>query len=366
MCKEDGRWRDPLIYGLCLRNMAIIKRFQQKYADAQIYLIEAEKYEVDLNHQGRLPSIYEAWGDLDWDRGNRRAAKGHYENALAKLDTLEEPEEAQEVQRKRIQRRLVGLATYSHLHLSAEHEHEQVWHDWGKAIRELIRLVDEALWTTAIAPHTTQDMDETWIRELAEFEQLSGSRILAQNGLSMSLAKTLGLREETAVAHIHAVRYETLLRQLASPDADVTHDLCCRPAVEGAMSVPHHYARARGASRLLRNPTGTYRLDAGVFSLPLGFAVKGSRVLIELPPQTVKRWNMRIRPFLAEYGRARQLCYRFENPRLAQVLRDHFPVLVSLARYSNADIENPDSDEDSTQAWLDELLNQWKAPIPAI
>jgi hypothetical protein len=357
--------------------MAIIMRFQGKFDEAEGYLSQAEQHEVDVGQRGRLPAIYQAWGDLKWDMNQLGWASKRYEQALSELDKLQEhaghEDGSQRLQRERLQRRLDGLSRtrdqYSAIDYGVDEQPTRVWLEWRQVTRRLIQRLDRALWETAAVSVATRDMSVEWLRELAAFEALDGHRVLAQDTLSLSLVNTLPENQNThaASARFHRNRYDTLHTRVHQWSADDTHpaahDICCRPTVEGAMSDPYQRARALGALDLLDEsmPQG-YRLEAGLFSLPLGFAVNGDRILIELPPQTIRRYKMGIQDILGDYGSARQFCFRLDDHQLADELRALFDNLADLARLSTLSTVSSEQHEESTRAWLVGLLKQWDPP----
>jgi hypothetical protein len=103
----------------------------------------------------------------------------------------------------------------------------------------------------------------------------------------------------------------------------------------------------------------TYQLEAGLLSLPLSFAVKGERLLVELPPQAVTRYAMRVENLLSAYTSAPQFCFRFDDPALAAELRTLFRAPVRLARSSTRNTAGVERHEESPQQWLATLVQQW-------
>ena len=204
------------------------------------------------------------------------------------------------------------------------------------------------------------------MRELEAFEKLPGKRRLGQNTLSMSLADALPAHMDEPIKDSHKARHDELfaqVRTIASGATDgatdeVPHDLCCRSTVLGTMVDTHHHAHVSGALALLA--TSGYRLDVSGFELPLGFAVKSTRVLIEIPPQTIDEFEMRVGEWLQVDPSARQYCFRLDLPELAADLRSLFPTLVDLARRSVQRRAHSGLPTHSAHDWLEGVLRQWQ------
>ncbi len=126
------------------------------------------------------------------------------------------------------------------------------------------------------------------------------------------------------------------------------------------MTDPYQRLRARGARALLGTGSTAYRLETGLFPLPLGFAVKGERVLIELSPQTVQRHKMRVGQFLAAHEDARLFGFRLDDEQLASQLRRLFGELARVATQSILDVASTQSYEESPHLWLDSLLTRYE------
>jgi transcriptional regulator with XRE-family HTH domain len=375
---RSSQSHDPSTWGLCLRNLAIVHRYLRRFDEAERLLGQAERFERDRGQEGRLPSIYEAWGDVKWDRGDLAQAQERYaqaQNALGPLLTKSESEDrSRREQQARLDTRLAHLAAQVQAASGAGQAQGQaqpppddrptrVWLEWRQTARRLIARLDEALYRAGAKPVATRDLDERWIRELAALELLGGTRFLAQDRLSMSLVGVISERVEGPAAHVHALRSETFFARIAKWRDELhpaAHDLCCRPTIEGAMADTVQRARAHGALHLLRSAPAAYQLDAGLFSLPVSFAVKADRVLVELPPRIVTRYAMQVERFLAPYTSARQFCFRFDDPALAADLRALFGVLVRLARSSTLHTVGAERHEESPQHWLAALLRQWE------
>jgi hypothetical protein len=121
-------------------------------------------------------------------------------------------------------------------------------------------------------------------------------------------------------------------------------DLCCRRSIEADLAERNMRHRLLGALELMQARPGGYSLEAGMFHLPLGFGVKGSRVAVEVPltvARILQLWDGEEEGGDVEADRERDLpdhlCYEFkDDKRLAVELHAIFDTLSSLAQRSVA------------------------------
>ena len=144
LCGSPDAPLDPLVYGLCLRNMAVVKRMRHRFDEAEALLTQAAEHEHGIKQQVRMPPIYEVWGDLYWDMRRRKRAKQQYERALADLNDLLEPEDGDDLWRRqqleRLGVRLEGLRRGTRAPAKGSDDDDReagLWLEWMQACRRL-------------------------------------------------------------------------------------------------------------------------------------------------------------------------------------------------------------------------------------
>lgn len=386
------RIQDPLTYGLLLRGQAMIHDYERDYLKADLLLSQAEQHETRYGLLGRLASIYEHRADIYWGQNLPEMAGFWYDKALtdlnqrAKLLPIKE-NPAQQRQRIRLRRRLdtltakgltrapiisavddVVVETAPPDSLSAEDSRTGVnairWH---RALRELRSSALGAITAMGSAPIASDDTQIAWLRELAEFEKLPGARLLAQNTLSIAYAEaaprssTAGESQQDTAERksLHMERrgafHERVKRAHQAP-GEINRDLCSRDGVELMSGHEPFMDRMRGAQKLLEDFGDGYALEASPYHLPLAFAVKESRILIEIPWRMAKSAGLRV-PHLdasamtATPPNSRYWCYRIDSGEYAVKMRASFNTLFQVAAESI----------DATADWLASLLEDTPA-----
>jgi tetratricopeptide (TPR) repeat protein len=352
----------PYMMGLCLRNLGIIARFQSKFAEADTLLRQAQRFDEDMKLTGRLPAIYEARGDLYWGQGMREQAIKWYTRALDALDELASaandssrpslpPDEQRESrvhanERVRVSASLEALRSLSDAQQSLDRGRpdrsevlDQQWHEATTALKECISDAINRGRGELIA---TSDSDLKWIRELADFEKIPGSRLLAQNSLSAGWSDALS-DEFTAQPHTNAEittasdafrRRRASIRRYASAGY---RDLATESAVLSDLETPAGRTRAQNALAIMEQSHDSYTLTLTRLPVPIAFTVKGARVLAEAPRDllsAIQSTEMSSQAMLNPSQTTEKeaiWCYRFDDAALAHDLTAIFDHLEEIA-----------------------------------
>ncbi len=301
----------PYMMGLCLRNLGIIARFQGKFVEADTLLRQAQHFDEDMKLTGRLPAIYEARGDLYWGQGLHEQAIKWYTRALDALDKLasasNESSESCQSSLSPDQQRETRAHAHERVRLLASREAIQYLRDaqqsldrgcpdrsemldkqWYEATAALEQGIIGAINRGSGELITTSDSDLKWISELADFEDITGPRILAQDSLSAGLSATLP-DKFTAQRHTEAglaTASDAFQRRRARIDECASagyRDLATKATVLDSLATPEDRASAQHALALMEQSHGGYTLTLSRLPLPLAFTVKGGRVLAEVP-----------------------------------------------------------------------------------
>ncbi len=388
------RIQDPLTFGLLLRGQALIHVYTSEYLAADLLLTQAEQHESRYGLLGRLASIFEHRADIYWGQNLPEMASFWYEKALADLNRLAaspatKVNPAQLHQRERLRRRLDTLVAKGLVHapitsalavaamepeprdaMSADDSRTGVnailWH---RALRELRSSALGAIASMASAPVASDDTTIAWLRELTEFEKLPGARLLAQNTLSIAYAEAApqpslagaeassqdGAERRQAHAERRA-KFQEHVEQAHRGQCEINRDLCSRDGVELMSGHQPFMDRIEGAKRLLTHYGNGYALEASPYQLPLAFAVKGSRILIEIPWRMAKSAGLRVphldaSAMVATPPNSRYWCYRIDSGEYAVKMRASFTTLYQVAAESI----------DATSDWLASLLEDTPA-----
>lgn len=383
-------------FGHILRGLASILRLQQQYFEANAVLIQAEQHERAHKLESRLPMIFEVRADLYWDQGMPELAERWYQSALVSLQrVLTTWRERQGCESGalaghilRIERKLrrleltiassssdrgsrntfarnerlsseilggiepniaattisAGLPTPTRLEDTPRQAHE--------VIHEIRDAVVGTIVRTGRVPIAVSEVDAIWLQELADFERLQGTRILAQNNLSLSLATQPPLALQNADAEpmtnqvvvLYQLRRDAFLSsvygtQESATPGNITRDLCCRGTIEANADQEDTRDRVREVLRLMRGYPDGYMLTGLNHSMPFGFAVKSSRTLVEIPARFARKAGI-LTDSLGSVdtdSSAKLYCYRFDDPMLADTLKALFGMLFDLVAHTGQD-----------------------------
>lgn len=366
-----------MLMGRCLSNLGIVLRYKSirdgntKAADeAESLLGQALTLEQGIGQRRRLPGIHEALGDLALDREKLLIAQSCYTNGLRELDSylVNTDDDAARAQRDRIR---VALESVNVL-IAADKQnrpparaiiefapgsngYEECWQERCKELVEVtqehVLSLEEHTGTLVAYSNKTDD----WVERLHTFDTAPGGRILLQNALSDSLTVKLRAGLSPAGAIIHEARH-TIFRQaiqLAQSPDELSWDLCCRSQVERGLQNADTselvLEQISNAHKFMDTWKQGYQLESCIYAVPLGFAVKRSHILIEIPPNLAPLF---LDPeALTQHGGA-TLCYEFHNEAFAGKLRDLFRKFVNAA----TTIHGQTRHREATQNWLRRML----------
>ena len=367
--KETG---ERLLLGRCYRGLGIVVRYkalrngtEHDFDVARLHLDRALSIENANGQRRRLPSVYESIAELEWDRGDLHSAVAYYEAALELLERAlsASPDAASADQRARVHAALEVLSPTKRIVIPRSRRFEGHVSPvlssprWRELSAALLRTVREFVALTDTPPTSFYAESPEWEEQTLELDVAPGPRILAQNWLSSSLSSRIppgGLVPEAAARHIG--RFHSFASSVQSAKdtrgGDRSRDLCCRPEIESALGDPEQQPlmaeQVRNAYDYMTKHRLGYRLDSSLYRLPLGFAVKGTRTLIEIPARLANAFPLGRRQTGIDPN-PRRLCYAFDNPELAERLRELFDQLV--------DAGNADTTSD-TCTWLKELMER--------
>lgn len=403
------RYTHAQSFGHILRGLASIMRLRRQYFEANAVLIQAEQHERAHKLDSRLPVLFEARADLYWDQGMPELAVRWYQSALVAmqriLTTWRERQHSEsgvlaghvsrierklrrleltvassnidrEVYRVFISREGISSGLTDAIHSGNETQVDPATALSASRLEYLPRQAHEILHEirdTVIGvisrsgrvPITMSEVGAIWLQELADFEQLPGTRILAQNTLSLSLATQppsalRAITTESAsnpITSAYQVRRDAFLssvygaQESLSPGS-ITCDLCSRSTLEASAEQEETRDRVREALRLMTDYPSGYMLGVLNHSMPFGFAVKGSRTLVEIPTRFAHKAGMLTNASenLNDEAAAAFYCYRFDDPMLADTLRALFAMLFDLVGRAG--------EEEPTADWLHELVDR--------
>ncbi len=367
------RVHDDLLRGRCMSGLGGILRLkgtrdqnEADHTEAFRSLQEALLLEREIGLERRLPGIYEALAKLCWDQGRFVTARRYYQMALDALDSplVSSADPASKRQRQRI-RRLLQVLAVDALPQEAEEDNHMLLGTapaWQNTCQNLIQVVRRAI-SECKPGFIGHDQEIDWLNQMLWLEQeqspadqLQGPRLLAQNQLSASLTLSLPAGFPTNGATAHEQRNKAFLQQvqLASNPASQGpyEDLCCRDTIERGLQNRDtrtlYHKQVKEAHALLDRYQG-YRLHSGLYELPLAFAVRGNRTLVEIPEALIA--GFRAAQISTISDPTRYACYRFDDAALAQRLSSIFHDLVKVA-------EESVRLRGSTKEWLRHLISE--------
>jgi len=369
------KYGQNMLIGRCLSNLATVLRFRSirdnnatAAEQAQVYLGRALTLEQGIRQRRRLPGIYETLGDLELDHGNLTSAKQFYNDGLQALDAyqVDSNDTAARAQRERLKsaqqavevllaeearNRPPGVFLVSYPQAPSASEAR-----WQELCKQLLELTQEQILSRTAALVAFSNKEDTWVEKLCAFDAEDGGRKLLQDTLSDSLTVKLGAGLSPTGASTHEKRHNVfrLAIQRAHTEDDLSIDLCCRPHIEHGLRYPDTSElmrqQIRNAYEFMTTWKQGYRLESSIYSVPMGFAVKRSHVLIEIPARSASRF---LGPEKLTQHVGATLCYEFkDDEEFARKLRDLFHEFLSVAVSAS---ECPPRQE-STVDWLKRLL----------
>lgn len=354
-----------------LRNSGVTYHLLGEFQAAQDQLEMARAHDEESDLKAFVPAVYQALGDLAWDQKPPREARRCYEHAL---DTLIELEKigTRGAAAGRLRSRIVAAKEAIAIYFLEEDERgiedsrARLYQRWTEKARELKEVVQSAIVEHSAIPISTSDKSLEWMEELERIERVRGGRILAQNLPSLALAKALP-PGYIGVGEAHERRRLALMQRLADARAsgsagDRYRDLCCRMSVETSLGEANILDRVAGAQNWLTEYAPGYELVGSMYALPLGFAVKGSDVWIELPgamaPLTSKPVEARDSALEFRYG---YYGYHITDDAIAGRLLKLFDQLVDLAMTDARNIGL-----DNEVEWLERCTAQRPVHFPGV
>ncbi len=349
-----------VLLGQCLRTLGTLQHFRAIMANdatedetARETLDRALTLENAIGQERRIPATYETLAETAWNRGDIPGAVAYFTAVLQSLDhpLIIATDVASNAMRGRANAALNLLTGGASVVPGAPMPRGS--EEWQALTRQLIETVHDYIQTQRIAPLTHSDRDPLWLERMAQLDCDEGRRVLAQDKLSASLALALPAGYVPEAADIHQKRFYTFeehVRRASDPAGrDLNHDLCCRPVVERGIANPETRSlvreQVRRAAAYMESPRG-YLLDAGLYTLPLAFAVKRDRILVEVPAELAMRFTGTDASALT----GDSICYAIQDASFARALNAIFGDLVDEARRSVAARE-------ATRTWAERALD---------
>ncbi len=324
-----------ILMGRCLSNLGIILRYKALLVgdmsllnDAQNLLVDALSLEQGIGHWRRLPGIYEALADLAVDRMSLSGAQFYYGKALEALDSLlvRSADTAAAAQRERI---FTGLQVVN-AHLKEAQPSRRLLGVFGAEKWQSIceRLVDLILGFVMQNQHANglialSNREDSWIERIYALDSEEGGRTLVQNRLSDALALKVPAGLSPVGVGIHQLRHKQFTQVIENAHGttqDLSRDICSRLHVERSIANSDtfeltHEQVSNALHFLTAYPQG-YQLNSSVYEVPLGYEVKRSHVLIEVPDTLAPLFDSR-----EEVKQHKvTLCYEFDDDALARSL----------------------------------------------
>jgi hypothetical protein len=343
---------------------------QQESLHALTHALDIESY-GDLGR--RLPTTYESLARLAWDMGSLAAASSHYSSALEVLSRpeLSPTDASSEHLRTRCQRArnalLSQLASSPTEQPRADRSSSWLGDDegtagsWRQLSQQLLDTVRRAIQKKDVIPVAFSVVHPKWANLLAEIEREDGPRYLAQNLLSTSLSTAVPGGYEADAGEAHSLRYD---RFTAGVGASQKHkgsssyrDICWGNAVRRAIKNPVSEElctkQVEGAQRLLKEKPEGYHLFVSAYELPLGFLIKDSHVLFEIPAKLAPFFDPR---YIEDLSTSSMLCFYIkDNHELAAELKVLFD---KFAEHCEANVEQ-------ISHWLETLIDQREPMLSA-
>ncbi|MGH2487916.1 MAG: hypothetical protein ACRDHE_18090, partial [Ktedonobacterales bacterium] len=375
-----GETQEGIMLSRALRSLGEIMRLQnilhptkEYYQEAHRLLDSALSNESEVGQGRRIPLTYESLAKLEWDHGALASARGYYEEAFKQLEYVgvSETDNAAEALRNRCLRALDILSKASNQArltpsiagaLEAVKEDAESAIKWRHACAALVLRVKQAITNRRWEPYAFSDLDPKWIDLMRDMEMPeSGGRYILQKHLSAALSKSLTAGFPADKAEVHSDRVKLMQRNIAAANSaggvGAYHDLCCRGPIERAFRGSYTRKLCENqidatlallaASKHGGKRNQGYNLYASIYDVPIGFALRGDRVYLEIPVGLAQSLDLA----KADLAPGSVLCYTCDdNTTLLDELTDKFMEFVDLSQNLNH--------VDSAESWLDQLRKE--------
>jgi tetratricopeptide (TPR) repeat protein len=372
----EGSGQNTLM-GRCLSNLGITLRYKALLDGdtalldtAQNYLVDALSLEQGIGHWRRLPGIYEALADLAVDQNSLSGAQFYYEKALDSLDTLlvRSADMAAAAQRGRI---FAGLQVVN-AHLKERQPGRRLLgilgpEKWQSTCERLVELLVSFVMQQQQAKGliALSNRDDHWIDCTYALDSAEGGRTLVQNRLSDALTVKLPAGLSPAGARTQEMRHRTFSQAIESARGtlqDTSHDICSRSHVERSLAnadmFEFTYEQITNALHFLTDYPQGYQLQSSVYEVPLGYAVKRSHVLIEVPHTLAHHFDSREEVLRHKVT----LCYEFHDEALARSLLEIAHEFADMCAALGDQAPNPEP----TCSWLRRLRDSQTTYLPPV
>lgn len=366
--EQVGEWilRGRCLLGLgdSLRLRAIRSGSSVDYRNSHQRLEEALALETEIGQGRRIPNIYESLAQLEWDHSRIQSAIHYFElclNELSKPALIYSRDEAGDRIRERVERitemlqRGHGRETTRPTIFSMPVGHSGIASDWRHASAQLLEITGGFLSSSEPRRIAAWDLDTNWIKQLYSLEKEEGPCILAQNRLSLALSSGQPPNLPYSAAHDHEERHRLFLNNVEQAHRHggegIYRELCCRNVIEAELqqSSIQEWIQAQisKAWELTDTAPKGFHLASSAYELPLGFAIKGRTILLEVPATLASQLLQSTR---VEFVGAKTLCYRIDattesGSNFSRSLSAIFDELWEIA-------ERPIQFRDSTIEWL--------------
>lgn len=383
---EDLGERGPLtMLGLCRRNLAVTLRYkllhmedvgksaeeiQETRDDAQKQLSLALAIEQRIGNAQHIAAVYETLAQLESDQKHFSNAYVFYRKGIGELDgvLLVPPDPTIKRQRDKLFSAASEVARQIETHgedASGVFALGMVTpaDDWQTRCNQLVETVRNLIVSTGSTPASYSERADEWIKTIKNLESMPGGRRVLQNELADGLTDRMFAGFTPKGAEMHAKRFAMIKQtvQAAQTLDQQNRDFCCRNDVEKKLRSTDGTAELTRAQVetaiewLEKYPIGFW-LESGDQAVPLGFFVKGSHILIEIP-ETLTHG-------LPDIDAARisksPLCYEIESAEGADTLRGMFDEFVNAA----AEQRNQHGPQNKdTLEWLKKLHDSQMATV---
>lgn len=384
---EDLGERGPqTLLGLCQRNLALTLRYRLLHMeDAQASAEEikttreeakrrlglALTIENRIGNAQHIAAIYETQAQLESDQRHFSNAYDFYRKGIEELDgvLLIPPDPTIKRQRDKLFSAASEVAACIEAagpDASGDFALGMVTpaDDWQTRCNQLVETVRNLIISTGSKPTAYSERADQWVAAIKKLESQPGGRRVLQNELADGLTDRMLANFTLNGAKIHAQRFAMIQQavQEAQTPAQQNRDFCCRGDVEkklrsmdGTAGVTR--AQIDTAIEWLEHYPNGFWLESSDQAVPLGFFVKGSHILIEIPELLTRG----LPDIDAASVTTSPVCYEIESAEGAASLRAMFDEFVK-ATDEQRNQRGPQS-KDTTLEWLKKLRDSQLAPI---
>lgn len=384
---EDLGDRGPqTMLGLCRRNLAVTLRYrllhmedtqesaekiQETREDAQKQLAFALTIEKRIGNAQRIAAVYETMAQLESDQRHFTIAYAYYRKGIEELDSvlLVPPDPTIKRQRDKLfsaanevaeRIEVVGVDQSGAFPIGMV----TPANDWQTLCNQLVEITRNLIMSTGSKPTCYSERADEWVEAIKNLESQSGGRRVLQNELADGLTDRMLPNLTLEGAKIHAQRFAMIKQavQDARTPAQQNRDFCCRSDVEkrlrsvdGTAGVTR--AQIETAIEWLEKYPNGFWLESADEAVPLGFFVKGSHILIEIPELLTRG----LPDIDASRVKDSPLCYEIDCAEGADRLRAMFDEFVNAADEQRN--QHGPQNKDTTLEWLKKLRDSQMATV---